>query len=287
MSADLSYLQAVILGVVEGLTEFLPVSSTGHLTITEKVMGLQVDAPAVTAYTAIIQLGAIVATFVYFAKKIAHLVVAWWNGLRSAQARRSHDYQLAWAVIVGSIPVGVVGFGLRNVITGPLRSLWVVAGGLIVWSMVIWWAEGRHDDLEKLGVQRGEGEVTVVDGLVIGLVQCFSLIPGVSRSGATISAGLARGIDRVSATELSFFLAIPALTAAGIFEALQNRHVIASLGVGQMAVGVLIAFVVAYASIAWLLHFVQTNSLRIFISYRILVGAGVVVALGLGWLTAT
>ena len=287
MSADLTYLQAVILGVVEGLTEFLPVSSTGHLTITEKIMGLEVDSAAVTAYTAIIQVGAIIATFAYFAKKIVRLVVAWVNGLRSAPARQSHDYKLAWAVIVGSIPVGIVGFALRHVVEGPLRSLWVVAGALIVWSMVIWWAEGRHDDLEKLGVQRGEGQVTIVDGLVIGLVQCFSLIPGVSRSGATISTGLARGIDRVSATELSFFLAIPALTAAGAFEALQNASDIAALGVGQMLVGILVAFVVAYASIAWLLRFVQSNSLRTFIWYRILLGAGLVVVLGMGWLTAT
>lgn len=286
-AADLTYLQAVVLGVVEGLTEFLPVSSTGHLTITEKLMGLQVDAPAVTAYTAIIQIGAIVATFVYFAGKIARLVLAWWNGLRSAEARQEHDYQLAWAVIVGSIPVGIAGFLLRNVIEGPLRSLWVVAAGLIVWSMVIWWAEGRHDDLEKLGVQRGEGEVTLVDGLVIGLVQCFSLIPGVSRSGATISAGLARGIDRVSATELSFFMAIPALTAAGLFEAAKNVSDIGALGFGQMAVGILVAFVVAYASIAWLLRFVQTNSLRTFIWYRILLGVALVLALGMGWITAT
>ncbi len=286
-AADLTYLQAVVLGVVEGLTEFLPVSSTGHLTITEKLMGLQVDAPAVTAYTAIIQIGAIVATFVYFARKIARLVLAWWKGLRSAEARTDRDYRLAWAVIIGSIPVGLAGFFLRHVIEGPLRSLWVVAGGLIVWSMVIWWAEGRHDDLEKLGKQRGEGEVTLVDGLVIGLVQCFSLIPGVSRSGATISAGLARGIDRVSATELSFFMAIPALTAAGLFEAAQNASDIGALGFGQMAAGIVVAFVVAYGSIAWLLRFVQTNSLRTFIWYRILLGAALVVALGMGWIAAT
>ncbi len=286
-AADLSYLQAVILGVVEGLTEFLPVSSTGHLTITEKLMGLQVDAATVTAYTAIIQIGAIVATFVYFAKKIGWLFMAWVRGLRSAEARTGHDYQLAWAVVVGSIPVGIVGFLLKDVVAGPLRSLWVVAGALIGWSMVIWWAEGRHDDLVKQGVQRGEGEVTVMDGLVIGLVQCFSLVPGVSRSGATISAGLARGIDRVSATELSFFMAIPALTAAGLFEVAQNRSDLSSLGVDQMLVGIVVAFGVAYASIAWLLRFVKSNSLRTFIWYRLAVGAALVVALGMQWLTAT
>ncbi len=283
-AADLSYLQAVILGVVEGLTEFLPVSSTGHLTITEKIMGLPIDAPAITAYTAIIQIGAIIATFVYFARQIARLAVAWFRGLGSAPARQVHDYRLAWAVIVGSIPVGVAGFVFKDLIENQLRSLWVVAGALIVWSLVIWWAEGRHDDLERLGVQRGEGQVGIVDGLYIGLVQCFSLIPGVSRSGATISAGLARGIDRVSATELSFFLAIPALTAAGLFEAAKSASDIKALGVGQMLLGIVVAFVVAYASIAWLLRFVQTNSLRTFVWYRILLGAALVVALGMTWL---
>lgn len=287
MSADLSYLQSVILGVVEGLTEFLPVSSTGHLTITTKLMGLPVDAKAVTAYTAIIQLGAILATLIYFARKIARLFLAWIAGLRDADARREHDYQLAWAVIVGSIPVGLVGFVLKDVIAGPLRSLWVVAAGLILWSVVMVYAERRHDDFEARGIHRGEGEVGVKDGLIIGLAQCFSLAPGVSRSGATISAGLLRGIDRVTATELSFFLAIPALTAAGIFEAYDARHDLPALGYGQMLVGLVVAFVVAYASIAWLLRFVATNSLRAFVTYRVVLGLVLVAALGAGVLSAT
>ena len=286
MTVELTYLQAVILGIVEGLTEFLPVSSTGHLTVAEQLLGLPVDAPSVTAYTAIIQLGAIVATFIFFARKIARLFTAWVRGLTDARARAHHDYQLAWAVIVGSLPVGVVGFALRDVIGGPLRSLWVVAAALILWSGVMWWAEHRHDQLAAAGVQKGEGEVTLADGLVIGLVQCFSLIPGVSRSGATISAGLARGIDRVTSTELSFFMAIPALTAAGVFEALDNRDAVAALGFGQMAVGIVVAFVVAYASIAWLLKFVATNSLRSFIWYRVGLGALLMAGLAAGILSA-
>lgn len=282
----LTYGQAIILGIVEGLTEFLPVSSTGHLTITSKLLGLQVDDPGVTAYTAVIQIGAIFATFLYFGRKILRLFLAWVAGLRNREAR-GKDYQLAWAVIVGSLPVGVVGFALRGVIAGPLRSLWVVAGALILWSAVIWWAESRYDTLAARGEQRGEHDITLRDGLIIGLVQCFSLIPGVSRSGATISAGIARGLDRVAATELSFFLAIPALTAAGIFQAIDERSHIVALGVPQMAVGVLVSFVVAYASIAWLLKFVSTNSLRAFVSYRVLLGAALVVALAAGWMSAT
>lgn len=284
---ELSYFQSVVLGIVEGLTEYLPVSSTGHLTIAEKLLGMPVDAPAVTAYTALIQIGAILATFTYFGKKILRLFLAWVAGLRSKPAREHHDYQLAWAVIVGSLPVVVVALLLRDVISGPLRSLWVVAGALILWSAVMWAAERRHSVLEAQGVQRGEDALTIKDGLVIGLVQCFSLVPGVSRSGATISAGLMRGIDRVTSTELSFFLAIPALTGAGIYETLGNLDALKVLGVGPILTGMVVAFIVAYASIAWLLKFVQSNSLMSFIAYRVVLGAFMFLALGAGWITAT
>lgn len=283
--SDLTYLSAVILGIVEGLTEFLPVSSTGHLTITEKLLGLQVDAPEVTAYTAIIQLGAIAATIVYFFRDIVRLVVAWFRGLLSAEARQEHDYSLAWAVIVGSIPVGIVGLAFKSVIEGALRSLWVVAAALILWSGVMWVAESRHAKLVGQGVVRGEGTVSVRDGLFLGLLQCLSLIPGVSRSGATISAGLFRGLDRVTATRLSFFLAIPALTAAGLYEA--ARTDLSRLGKGQMGVGILVAFVVAYASIAWLLRFVASNTLKPFVYYRVALGVVLVVVLATNVLSAT
>jgi len=283
--SDLTYASSVILGIVEGLTEFLPVSSTGHLTITEKLLGLKVDAPEVTAYTAIIQLGAIAATIVYFFTDIVRLLVAWFRGLASAEARQEHDYSLAWAVIVGSIPVGVVGFALKSVIEGALRSLWVVAAALILWSVVIWVAESRHAKLVRDSGERGEGTVSVRDGLIIGLVQCLSLIPGVSRSGATISAGLFRGLDRVTATRLSFFMAIPALTAAGLYEAAKTD--LSGLGKGEMAVGILVAFVVAYASIAWLLRFVATNSLKSFVYYRVALGIVLVVVLATNVLSAT
>ena len=283
----LSYLDAVILGIVEGLTEFLPVSSTGHLTITEKLLGLSIDDPGVTAYTAVIQLGAILATLLYFRKDIARLLVAWFGGLRSAEGRTQHDYQLAWAVIVGSIPVGIVGFLAKDLISGPLRSLWVVAAALILWSAVMYLAETRHSALAKRGEERGEGQVTLRDGLVIGLVQCASLVPGVSRSGATISAGLFRGIDRLTATRLSFFMAIPALTAAGLFEMVSETDHLKLLGVGQMLVGVVVSFVVAYASIAWLLKFVSSNKITAFVWYRIALGLVLVVVLATGAMSAT
>jgi undecaprenyl-diphosphatase len=285
--STLSYLDALVLGVVEGLTEFLPVSSTGHLTITEKALGLKVDDVGVTAYTAVIQLGAIVATFLYFWRDIVRLFLAWANGLRSAQAREHHDYQLAWAVVVGSIPVGIVGFAAKDLISGPLRSLWVVAGALILWSAAMWLAESRHAMLERQGVDRDEGAVTLKDGLVIGLVQCLSLVPGVSRSGATISAGLFRGINRVTATNLSFFMAIPALTAAGLFEAVQERDHLKGLGLGQMAVGLVVSFVVAYGSIAWLLRFVRSNKITAFVWYRVALGIVLVGLLATGAMSAT
>jgi undecaprenyl-diphosphatase len=281
----LTYVGAIILGIVEGLTEYLPVSSTGHLTIAEKLLGLSVDDPAVTAYTAIIQMGAIAATVLYFFKDIVRLLGAWFRGLLSAQERTNHDYQLAWAVIVGSIPVAVVGFLGKDVIKGPLRSLWVVATALFAWSVVMWVAERRHSVLEKKHVVRGEGQVTMRDGLIIGLVQCFSLIPGISRSGATISAGLMDGLDRVTATRLSFFMAIPALTAAGLYE-LKDANT-SVVGVGQMALGVVVAFVVAYAAIAWLLRFVAHHAITVFIWYRVALGIALVVALGTGYLSAT
>lgn len=284
---DLSYLDAIILGVVEGLTEYLPVSSTGHLTITEKLLGLEVDAPAVTAYTAVIQLGAILATLIYFFRDIVRFVRVWFAGLTSEHARHDPDYGLAWAVVIGSLPVGIVGFLLRHLIEGALRSLWVVAAALVLWSIVMIVAERAYAGSEQRGAVRGEHSVTPIDGLVIGLVQCFSLIPGVSRSGATISAGIARGIDRVTATRLSFFLAIPALTAAGVFQMVEQKDGLMSFGVGPMLVGLVVAFLIAYASIAWLLRFVAGHSLLSFVWYRVGLGTLLAGVLALNIISAT
>ena len=216
---ELTYLHAVLLGIVEGLTEFLPVSSTGHLTITEKLLGLQVDDPAVTAYTAIIQLGAIAATLLYFAKDILRLLAAWVGGLRSA-LRAARTTTTGWPGRSSSArsPWRSSACWPRTSSPAPCAACGWWPAALILWSVVMWAAERRHDVLERRRMQRGEGGVTLRDGLVIGLVQCFSLIPGISRSGATISAGLFAGLDRVTATRLSFFMAIPALTAAGLYE---------------------------------------------------------------------
>ncbi len=277
--SDLTYPQSVILGIVEGITEFLPVSSTGHLTITEGLLGIPVADDSVTSFTALIQLGAVLATLLYFWKDISRLGRAWFAGLRSADRRGDPDYNLAWCVVIGSIPVGVVGFLLRDLIKGELRSLWVVAAALICWSAVMGLAESRGTQ------KRTEAELTRMDALKIGLLQCFSLVPGVSRSGATISAGLLLGYDRLSATRLSFFMAIPALTAAGIFE-LKDVNT-AVVGVGQILVGGAVSFVVALLSIAGLLKFVSRYPITPFIWYRVALGIALVILLSSGVLSAT
>jgi undecaprenyl-diphosphatase len=271
--------KAVILGIVEGLTEFLPVSSTGHLTIAEKLLHLTVDDEAVTGFTAVIQVGAILAAVIYFFKDIARIVTGFVRGLINKE-QRGFDYRFGWYVIVGSIPIGVIGLGAKSLITGPLRSLWVVAIALVVWSAVMVFAEsaGRQT--------RGEHTVGVKDAVIIGLAQCVALVPGVSRSGATISAGLLRDLDRVTATRLSFFLGIPALAAAGLYE-LKDALKGDTVGVPALAVGTVVSFVVAYASIAWLLRFVVRHSIVTFVWYRVGLGVVLLVALATGWLTAT
>ncbi len=258
---------AVILGIVEGLTEFLPISSTGHLTIAEQLLGLTVDDAGVTAFTAIIQMGAIAAVILYFWTDIVRLAVAWGRGIFRAQARENPDYRLGWCVIIGSIPIGIVGLLGKDLIAGPLRNLWVVAAALVLWSGIMIFAERVATQ------QRAEGGITVRDAIFVGVMQCFALIPGVSRSGATISAGLLRGFDRVSATRLSFFLSIPALTAAGCYEAVGEAPAIASsVGWLPTLVATFVSFVVGYASIAWLLRFVSRHTIAGFCWYRIPLG---------------
>jgi undecaprenyl-diphosphatase len=274
--------KSLVLGVVEGVTEFLPISSTGHLTVVEKLLHLRIDDVGVTAYTAIIQVGAIAAAIIYFLKDIVRIIQGFVRGLLSGEGRSSADWRMSLCVIVGSIPVAVVGLALKNVIEGGLRSLWAVALALIGWSAVMVYAEwkGRQE--------KGEKELTLLDALIIGVAQCFSLVPGVSRSGATISAGLLRGLDRVAATRLSFLLGIPALTAAGLLETVSHFNEVSNtVGWGATGVGVVVSFVVAYASIAWLLRYVAHHSIVTFVWYRLLVGAAIIVALATGALSAT
>ena len=275
----MNYLDAVILGIVEGLTEFLPVSSTGHLTIAEKMLGLDVADTAVTGFTAVIQMGAIAAAILYFAKDIWGIIRAWCLGLFKPEYRGQLDHRMGWYVIVGTIPVGIAGLLFKDVIKNDLRSLWVVAAGLVAWSAVMWYAE------RVASQRRTERDLNVVDAAVVGVVQVAALVPGVSRSGATISAGLLRGLDRVTATRLSFFLAIPALLAAGLFE--MKDALGGNISIGQTLVGTVVSFVVAYAAIAWLLRFVADHSIAWFVPYRVALGLLLLALLGTGVIGAT
>lgn len=273
---------ALLLGILEGLTEFLPVSSTGHLTIAEKLLGYKIDDPGLTAFTAIIQSGAVLATLLYFRQDIWRIVTGWVRGVFKAGERGTADYKLGWAIIIGSVPVAVVGLLFKDQIETTLRSLWVVTFALIFWGIVMWLADhaARQDRHEK--------DATWRDTLFIGVVQCLALIPGVSRSGATISAGLFRGLDRVAVTRLSFLLAIPALLAATGLEAVTRYSDIAG-GVGWTATLVATAatFFVALAAITWLLKYVARHNFNIFVIYRLALGAVLIVLLATGTIAAT
>ncbi|RNG21220.1 undecaprenyl-diphosphate phosphatase [Streptomyces botrytidirepellens] len=257
--------QAVVLGVVEGVTEFLPVSSTGHLKITEGLMDIPVDDKAVVAFTAVIQVGAIAAVLLYFFKDIVRFARAWGRGIVNRELRERHDYKFAWWVIYATLPVVAVGLAAKPLIEGPLASLWVVAGSLIVGSGLMWAADrlGRH--------KRGEDDTSLRDAMLVGGSQILALLfPGFSRSGATMSTGLILDLDRLAATRLSFFLGLPALTGAGVYELKDALG--GGVAAAPLAVGTVVSFVVAYASIAWLLRFVAKHSFNAFVIYRVVVG---------------
>ncbi len=270
--------QAIVLGIVEGLTEFLPVSSTGHLLIAERLLDLpmntQEQKDSLIGFTAVIQTGAILAAVLYFFKDIVSLLQGFVGGLTSSAKRGGEDFRFALAVAVGCLPIAVVGLAFKDTIKRIDENLISVAIGLIVFSAVFVVAEKRaHQD-------RAERSVTLKDALIIGLAQSIALVPGVSRSGATISAGLLRGLDRVSATRLSFLLGIPALLGAGALglkDATNNTT-------GSLATGVatVVAFAVAYVSIAFLLKFVSSNKITAFVPYRVALGVAVLIGLAVG-----
>ena len=273
----MSWWQAIVLGIIEGITEFLPISSTGHLTIAEKLMGMPLDNEGLIAFTAIIQIGAIAAAIIYFWQDIQRVLIAWWRGLWWKRARRQFNYKYGWAIIIGSVPIAVVGLVFKDEIETVLRSLWFVASALIIWSGVMWLAD------KYATAKRVEKDTTWRDTLVIGLGQCLSLVPGVSRSGATISVGLLRGFDRVTVTKLSFFLGIPALVAAGLLEVVTKyKHISGGVGWTSTIIATVVSFGVGYVAVAWLLKFVQNNNFRSFIVYRFVLGLLLMVLLGAG-----
>ncbi len=271
---DMSWVQVLVLSIVQGLTEFLPVSSSGHLRIVSELFWGQ-DAGA--SFTAVIQLGTELAVVVFFAKMIWQILTGWFKGWVDKESR-GQDWKMGWFVIVGSIPIGVLGLAGKDLIRDALRNLWITAGMLILFSLVFIVAE-------RVGKKnRGFDELTMKDAIIMGLCQCLALIPGVSRSGGTISGGLFLGLDREVATRFSFLLAIPAVLASGLFslpDAFDPAAGQAASGM-QLLVGTAVAFVVGYASIAWLLKFVSNHSFEWFAAYRIPVGIFVMILLAVG-----
>lgn len=273
----MTWLEVVVLGIVQGLTEFLPISSSGHLRITSEVFFGR-DAGA--AFTAVTQLGTEAAVVLYFAKDIGRLVAVWWRGFTVPMVRITDDYRIAWLVIIGTIPIGILGFLFESQIQTVARNLWLIATTLIVFGLLLGLAE-------YVGKQRVElREITPRTGIALGFAQAMALIPGVSRSGGTITAGLFLGLTRPAIVRYSFLLAIPAVVAAGIF---QLPEVFAADGPTpvQMIVATALSFAVGYAAIAWLLRFVERHSVYVFVWYRVGLGALVILGLSTGWLSAT
>ncbi|MBM7414610.1 undecaprenyl-diphosphatase [Rhodococcus sp. PvP016] len=280
IAESMSWVQALVLGAVQGLTEFLPISSSAHLRIVSEVF-FGDDAGA--SFTAVTQLGTEAAVLLYFARDIGRIVAAWFRGIADKSQRDTLDYRMGWYVIFATIPIGVLGFVFKDAIRTGARNLWIIATLLIVFAVVIAIAE-------KVGRQtRPIEKLTTRDGLVMGAAQCLALIPGVSRSGATTSAGLFMGLTRAAAVRFSFLLAIPAVTASGLFS-LPDAFEPAGEGLqasgSQLVVATLVAFVLGYASIAWLLRFVENHSLYWFVGYRIVVGFAVLGLLATGVVAA-
>ncbi|MDX1892946.1 undecaprenyl-diphosphate phosphatase [Mycolicibacterium sp. 050158] len=275
----MSWLQVLVLSVVQGLTEFLPVSSSAHLAIVSQVF-FSDDAGA--SFTAVSQLGTELAVLIYFGRDIGRILAAWFGGLRDA-TRRTADYWLGWWVIIGTIPIGAAGLIFKHYIRNDVRNLWIIATALIVFSVVIAAAEYFGSKTRPIE------QFTWRDSILIGLAQCLALVPGVSRSGATISAGLFLGQQRAAAARFGFLLAIPAVLASGLFSLPDAFH---PTGTGlsasgpQLLVSVLIAFVVGYAAVAWFLRFLVRHGMYWFVGYRVILGVALLIALGTGAVAA-
>jgi undecaprenyl-diphosphatase len=262
----LSALEAIVLGVVQGLTEFLPISSTAHLRIVPAFLGW--DDPG-AAFTAVTQLGTMAAVLLYFRADLWRIAAGWLRGLRDPAARGTLESRLGWYILLGTIPIGAFGFLFRNQIEDSARNLYLIGSMLILLGLALLLAESVATRRRRVE------EPTARDGVVIGFAQALALVPGVSRSGATITAGLFLGFERAAAARYSFLLSVPAVVLSGLFEA---RHVGEDGGAPVFAtlLATLLAFVVGYASIAFLLRFLVTHSTIVFVVYRVVLGALVI-----------
>lgn len=279
----MNFLEAIILGIVQGLTEFLPVSSSAHVQIASELMqvpGLSDKNSATTAFIATIQLGTEAAVLIYFAKDIARLVKAWFKGLFSSKHRSNADYKMAWLVIIASIPVGLVGYLLREFIQETVRTLWVVAFTMILFAAILYLADryGRK--------QKEVSEMTFNSALGFGLGQALAVIPGVSRSGASISFGLFAGFNRAAAARFSFLIGIPAVLASGLIEFKDSYQQLDSSALSGTIVATITSFVVGYAVIAGLLKYLNRGSFMPFVIWRLVVGVALLIMLSNGWISA-
>jgi undecaprenyl-diphosphatase len=265
----MSLFEAIVLGIVQGLTEFLPISSTAHLRIVPALVGW--DDPG-SAFTAVIQLGTTVAVLIYFRNDLWRIARAWLGSLRQPTTQpRSVDAHLGWFIVIGTIPIGIFGLAFKHQIEHGARNLYLIGTVLIVFGLVMLAAERAARQ------ERGIDSMTPRDGIFVGLAQALALIPGVSRSGATISAGLFRGLEREAAARYSFLLSTPAIVLAALFELKGivdgSEHTGASTA--DLIVATLFAFIVGYWSISFLLRYLARHSLGVFVAYR--VGLGVLV----------
>jgi undecaprenyl-diphosphatase len=273
----LDFAKAVFLGVLQGLTEFLPISSSAHLRIFPELFGWG-DPGA--AFTAVIQIGTELAVLIYFRNDIWRIGSAWVQSLFRPELRGRQDSRMGWYIIAGSLPIVVLGVLLKDVIERDFRNLWIVGVTLIVLGIIL----GVADRVG--GTSRGVKDMTLTHSLMLGAAQALALVPGVSRSGATISMGRLLGYDREAATRFAFLLAIPAVIGAGLFELKDVPGGENSYGALPTLVATVVSFLVGYAAIAWLLRYVSTKSYLPFVIYRVALGAFVLTMLGVGVLAA-
>lgn len=273
----MSLIEAIVLGLVQGLTEFIPVSSTAHLEIVPVLLGWGDPGAAASA---VIQFGTWIAALIYFAKDIVRLVAGFFRGLVNGRPLQDTDSRESWLVVIGTIPIVVLGLLLKKHIESTFRGLWVISTMVIVVAILLWLSE----QYAKRRQLRGFEQMNVMDGVAIGAGQCLALIPGSSRSGSTIMAALFRGIDRPTAARYSFLLSIPAVGGAGFLELFKERHHLAELGWTSIIVSIIVSFVTGYASIWFLLRYLRTHTTAIFIYYRLALGALMIVLLATGYI---
>lgn len=285
----MNLLQAIILGIIQGLTEFIPISSSGHLIIAEKLMGLEnvMTPQQITAFVAVIQLGTLAAVIIYFLNDILSITLGWLQGnmlwLQGHRGNRGYTARkaarLGWLIIVGSIPIGIIGLLAKKVIEGKLtKSLWIIGASMIIWAIILWIAEqvgNKRREMEHAGLR---------EALVVGFAQVFALIPGSSRSGTTIAGALFAGMSREAAARFSFLLSIPTVAASGILELREAFHILGdNANFVNLIVSTMVSAIFGYASIAFLLNYLRRNSTMLFIVYRLVAG---LILLGLayrGW----